>query len=146
MEEEPSEPEPTPQPSTESAGGVRPPGRIGGGIDDEGDDEGQPPYGFGKADRDWGDDSPIEALDLPKHVQGQLVGAGITTIGELLATDEIRVIAMIRASHVVAKLANLSGQRAQSDTRVKEEAYHDLRRRLSEYAVLDYESPWPAGG
>ena len=140
--EETPDPESEPQPATESAGGVRPPGRIGGGIEDDGSGSWEPPDDQGPSPDEWAD-APIEALDLPTHVHKALARHGLLNVRQLLATDEIRIIALIRTSHVLAKLANIGEGREQSDARIKEEAYRDLRMRLSEYGVLDYASPWP---
>jgi DNA-directed RNA polymerase alpha subunit len=74
--EEEAEEEPEPQPETSSAGGVRPPGRIGGGLrDDEGGDE--PPLG----------QLPIEALNLSMRAYNCLRRSGFWTLGDVVSSQ-----------------------------------------------------------
>jgi len=91
--EESVEEEPEPQPSTESAGGARPPGRIGGGLqdgdsnDEQPPDDPPPPGGLPNPELlgRWRD-LPIEDLNLSMRGYNTLRRSGIETLGSIIAT------------------------------------------------------------
>jgi hypothetical protein len=83
--EDDSEAESEPQPATESAGGVRPPGRIGGGLEDyDGSDEppNQPPSPEQLGD--WRN-LAIEDLHLSMRAYNTLRRSGIVTLGGIIS-------------------------------------------------------------
>jgi hypothetical protein len=74
--------EPSPQPETSSAGGVRPPGRIGSGLwDDSGDGE------------KWLS-APIEDLGLSMRPYNVLRRSGLITIGSLMDKTEDELLSL----------------------------------------------------
>lgn len=115
IEEEP--PEPEPQPETASAGGVRPPGRVGGGLrDHEGGDE--PPTRPGRPH--WSDPgrfrTPIEDLNLSMRAYNCLRRYGLLTVGQIVRKSEEELLS----------IRNL-GRRS----------YDELRERMDEFGILD---------
>jgi hypothetical protein len=145
LEEDP-EAEESPQPSTGSAGARRPPGRVGGGIEDDGGRGEDPPDDIKTpGGGDWGE-TPIEALNLPMHLYIALTQSGVLNVGQMLYADEDWVISLLRPApgvQVLAQLASIGARSKDLDARSAQEAYRELRRRLSEYGVLGYRSPWP---
>ena len=120
IEEE--EPEPEPQPETASAGGVRPPGRIGGGLrDDEGGDE---PPGSGQVPGWFSTDPPslpVEDLNLSMRGYNVLRRNGIRTVGDILDRTEDELLG----------LRNLGRK-----------AYDELRERLDQLRIVPIDKPW----
>ncbi len=116
--EDQTEEVPEPQPETASAGGVRPPGRIGGGLrDDEGSGE-DPPRG--QSGPPWSDPSifhmAIEDLNLSMRANNCLRRSGLMTVGQVLER---------RAEELLA-LRNFGRKQ-----------YEELRERLDELGILE---------
>lgn len=119
---EQEQPEPEPQPKTASAGGVRPPGRIGGGLrDDEGGDEpprGPPPH--------WEHPDvynvPIEDLELSMRAYNCLRRSGLMTLGQVLE----------KTTEELLGLRNFGPQ-----------SYDELRERLDDLGLLEVTAPLP---
>ena len=117
------QPEPEPQPETASAGGVRPPGRIGGGLrDDEGGDQ-PPPRGGGSH---WSDPNifhmAIEDLNLSMRAYNCLRRSGVMTVGQVVE----------RSAHELLSLRNFGPKE-----------YDELRERLDEFGILEVTAPLP---
>ncbi len=120
IEEE--EPESEPQPETASAGGVRPPGRVGGGLrDDEGGDE--PPR---RPPPHWSDPNvynmPIEDLNLSMRGYNCLRRSGLLTVGQVVT----------KSARELLELRNFGRK-----------CYDELRDRLDEYGIVDMRTPLP---
>ena len=135
IEEE--QPEPEPQPQTASAGGVRPPGRIGGGLrDNEGGDEPPPRGGHldyeGEAETPqrrggtpWSNPHvfhmPVEDLNLSTTAYVSLRKSGLMTVGQVLEK---------RAEELLSLRNFGRGQ------------YQELRERLDRYRIFPASRPW----
>lgn len=114
--------EPEPQPEAASAGGVRPPGRIGGGLrDDEGSDE--PPSQPGGSH--WSDPAvfhmPVEDLNLSMRAYNCLRRSGLMTVGQVMETSEEELLA----------LQNFGRK-----------SYDELRERLDEFRIFPAGRSW----
>ena len=115
IEQEQSEPEP--QPETASAGGVRPPGRIGSGFRDDDGGTGSPRRRGGSY---WSDPEvyimPVEALNLSARSYNCLRRSGLMTVGQVI-TSSVDELLSIRNF----------GRRQ----------YEELRERLDELGILE---------
>jgi hypothetical protein len=123
--EDQGEEEPAPEPQTASAGGVRPPGRVGSGLwDDEGSDE--PPRGGGGSH--WSNPNifhmAIEDLNLSMRANNCLRRSGLMTVGQVIERSEEELLS----------LRNF-GQKE----------YDELRERLDELGILGSREALPVG-
>ena len=80
--EEETEVETSPQPETSSAGGVRPPGRIGSGLGDENGDG-----------QKWRS-APIEDLGLSMRSYNCLKRSGLVTLGLIMEKTEDEILSL----------------------------------------------------
>jgi len=93
--EDSQEEEPEPQPSTESAGGVRPPGRIGSGLQDDEDGGGMPPIEPpSRTPSEGGGEVSIEDLNLSMRAHNVLRRSGILTLDQIVSTEPDRLLAL----------------------------------------------------
>jgi hypothetical protein len=138
---EDAEEEPEPEPSTESAGGIKPPGRIGSGLDGNG----EPNH--------WRS-VPIEDLGLSMRAYTYFRSSGLITLGDILARTEDEILAQLgrpSADQFVRVLLKLEIRRKKThDVPLRpknplkgaRKAFRELRERLDELELVPIDADW----
>jgi len=119
--EESGEEELEPQPSTESAGGVRPPGRIGSGLFDDEGANGPPPIDPLEVPPGGLRGLPIEDLNLSMRGYNCLRRSGVITVGAILNSSEEDLL---------------------STRNFGRKCYDELREKLNELGIVPIEVGW----
>ena len=136
------EEEAEPEPEAASAGGVRPPGRVGSGLWDH--DGGE---------KDWLS-APIEDLNLSMRAYSSLRDSGLLTVGLILGKTKDELLASlaqfsgesfmdllltIEEPGDIVREPNLSSQNPLSRG---QKSYDELREALDELGVMSADDPW----
>jgi hypothetical protein len=137
------ETEPPPRPGTSSAGGVKPPGRIGSGLWDD------------SRDREKWRSAPIEDLGLSMRSYDRFRGSGLVTVDVILLRAEDEILALLERpqsgesfSRVLLTLKSSGSQHREptssdrNPTNRARQAYEELREKLDELGLMPRDADW----